>query len=742
MTRWATEGAVGGRIGMTVCESSPTYAAPPAPPAGAPNILILVLDDLGYADLGCYGGIADTPHIDALAAGGLRYTNFTATATCSATRGSLLTGRNHHAIGLASIVENATGHANSRGCISHKAATIAQVLRAHAYNTFALGKWHLAPTTHMTMAGPFEYWPLGKGFERYYGFLGPHADCWTPDLWQDNHRTEQPYPPSEGYHVDHDLIDAAVRMIRDQQSAQLGDVGKPFFGYLGFAAVHAPHHAPAEYLRRHAGRYAPGWDAMRARYFENQKRLGIIPPHAKLAPHNPGVRAWAELDANERRLFEKFQEAYAGFLSHADFQIGRLVAALEDMGIRDNTLIIVMSDNGSSLEGRESGMINELDYYNLMLASVGENERRLDDIGSYSAQSHYPWGWQQASATPFKWGKRWVHEGGLRVPFVVSWPAGIAARGELRHQRVNVTDVTPTVLDLLGLSMPETFAGVPQLPLHGRSFADTFKDPALVRPSTQYYEMLGNRGLYHDGWKLVCAHTDENGAPYGAFSDDRWELYDLQSDPTECKDLAAIDPRRVQDLLARWWTEAGRFNVLPLNDAGITDLRPPALQRSYRFFPHVAGIHFGAAPPLQRVSHTITAHVRLADAGANDGVLLAFGGRSGGYAFYIKDDHLVFHVNYSERARYELRSPQPIPKAAVRLVYQFTRTGDRSGIGRLHVDDRQVVEGPVEYLLLGSSSLEPFDVGQDTQSPVSPEYDSPFAIPAGRLQRVVVEVTE
>jgi len=473
----------------------PVLARDPAAPTHAPNVVFIVLDDVGFAHLGCYGSTIDTPNIDALAAGGLRYTNFNTTAMCSPTRASLLTGRNHHAVGMGTIADWCTGQPGYMGEISRAAATLPEMLRPHGYNSYATGKWHLSRGRDGTAAGPFDHWPLGRGFDQYYGFLHALADHWNPELFRDNHAIDTPRRP--GYHLTDDLIDESIAFIRDQQGPS---PGKPFFSYVALGACHSPHHAPQEYIDKYKGRFDGGWDEAREQWFARQLALGIAPAGTKLTPRNPKVRAWSALTDDERRLAARMQEVFAAFLDHTDAQIGRLIDYLRDNALLDNTLLVLMSDNGASDEGGEHGDLNIRRHYSFLPEHFDELLANIDRFGSEYTYNNYPAGWGHAGNTPHKWFKIDTHGGGIRDPLIIHWPAGIKQAGGIRNQYHHCTDLVPTVLELLGLQAPGVYQGQAQLPIDGVSMAYTFASAAAPnRKQVQYYEMLGDRGIWSGG---------------------------------------------------------------------------------------------------------------------------------------------------------------------------------------------------------------------------------------------------
>lgn len=728
-----TEGRFGGVIGRTYLDSTPWWPEPARPPRGAPDIVFIVLDDVGFADLGCYGSEIETPNVDRLAATGLRYTNFHVTAMCSPTRACLMTGRNAHAVGMGIIAEWATGFPGYRGRITRRAATLAEMLRDHAYNTLAVGKWHLVPMAEATAAGPFEDWPLGRGFDRWYGFHGALTDQWHPELFEDNHPVHA--PERDRYHLSGDLVDRALAFVRDQRAAA---PDRPFFLYLAFGACHWPHHVPREYIEKYRGWYDRGWDALRAERLARQKALGIVPPNTRLAPRNPGVPAWEDLSADERRVSARLQEVYAAFLDHTDAQIGRLLAGLEAFSRADNALVLLLSDNGASPEGGPLGAVNARKHMGYERDTLRDGLLALERLGTEHAFNHYPMGWAQASNTPLKWYKKDTHGGGIRAPLVVRWPARIRDPG-IRTQYHHVTDVVPTVLEVLGTEAPIVYKGVAQLPAHGVSMAYTFDAPGTpTRKVTQHYELLGDRAIWHRGWKAVARH--EKGVDFDA---DRWELYHVDEDFSECHDLADTHPEKLRELVELWWSEAGAFVVLPLDDREYERVAADVAARAravYTYYPGMARIDRLSGPDVSDRSYSITAHVEIPATGA-EGVLLAAGSRFAGYVLYVKDGRLVHEYVYAQDARIVIRSDVPVPTGRCTLGYQFTRTGPRQGRAALHIDAKRVAAAEVPktwpiYALAGGVLC-----GRDGGSPVSDAYACPFEF-TGTLHRVVVELRD
>ena len=543
-----------GTIGRTAADSVPAKLEPKQPGAGAPNIIYILLDDTGFADLHCYGSEAATPHIDALAAQGLLYNNFHSKAICSPTRASLLTGRNHHTVGMKELATEDQGYPHSRGRMTPAAATVAQILQSNGYSTYGVGKWHLVPRAEMKGSGSREHWPIQKGFDRWYGFLSGWTDQYKPDLIEDNRSIETPSKP--GYHFSEDIVEQGMKMMGDHVE---GSPDKPFFHYIAFGATHAPVQVPRRYMQKYLSTYEKGWDRIREKRYRRQLELGVIPANTKLPPRNPGDPAWEDLSADERTVFARFMAAYAAFMEHTDEQIGRVVEFLKEKGLFENTAICLMSDNGGAPEaGNKGGFVRPYGDPTTVKEMLG----RLDEMGSETTQPLYQRAWAMASVAPFKFYKLWPYRGGVQTPLIVSWPAGIRAKG-LRQQFVDVIDITPTALALAGVDAPAVFQGVCQIPLQGQSVRATFDDPNSPDPrDTQYFELWGSRSIYHKGWKAIGIHT-----PNTSFDGDRWELYHVAEDFSESENLAEKHPERLEALKALWWQEAERNGVLPLLEA-------------------------------------------------------------------------------------------------------------------------------------------------------------------------------
>ncbi len=739
------EGSAGPRIGLTIQDSTPAWPAPPRPPKGAPNILLILFDDAGFSDFGCYGSPIRTPHIDGLAAQGLRYTGFHTTAMCSTTRTALLTGRNHHSAGVGSLANFDSGYPGYRGKIAKEAGTLAEMLRPHGYRNYMLGKWHVTPLTESGSTGPFDGWPLARGFDRYYGFMDAATDQYTPELVRDNSPIAPPRTPQQGYHLTEDLVDQSISFLAGHVAEQ---PETPWLLWLALGAVHAPHQAPADLIRGYDPMFERGWDAEREERFARQKAMGIVPPDTTLPPRNADVGPWADCDADQRRFFTRLQSAFAGMLDHADQQIGRLLAFLDEAGLREDTLVLVLSDNGASQEGGPTGGVNLLGPRNLREETMAEKLARLEQIGAPGTYANYPLGWAMASNTPLRRYKQNTHGGGIRDPLVMCWPKGIPARGELRHQFVHACDLTPTLLDLIGVTPPATVNGVPQMPLEGVSFRPSLTDAtAPSKPVPQYFEMFGHRGLVHQGWKAVAYHTPET-----PFEDDRWELFHLESDFSESHDLAEQHPEKLQELIALWWEEARKHQVLPLDDRfrqrfAENAARVHGARKRYVFHAGVGHVPTEVAPDIRSRSYRIDAHARFT--GGDQGVLIAHGDATTGYALYLRDGHLVHDMNIGGE-HVIVTSDRPVPAGdhivslRVRRLTREAKPSIATGPGlsefTLLLDGAPVGSIQSRLGFFNFVSWAGLDVGCDRGSPVS-HYEPPFRF-TGQLRKVVVTMDD
>jgi arylsulfatase len=756
-----------GTINIDIRDSVPDWEpyTQPIPPEGSPNVLYIVLDDVGFSATEPFGGMIETPNINRIAERGLTYTNFHTTALCSPTRSCLMTGRNHTTNGMALITEASAGFPGANGHIPFECGTIAEVLGERGWNTYMTGKWHLTAEDEMNMASRKSQWPLGRGFERFYGFLGAETNQWYPDLVYDNHPVEQPRSPEEGYHLTTDLADKSLEFIRDAKAVA---PDKPFFFYFCPGACHAPHQVPKEWADKYKGKFDMGYERYRELVFDRQKKMGIVTDRAELSPINPyidqkgpegqpwpeldTVRPWDSLSDDERRLFCRMAEVYAGFLSHADHEIGRLLDHLEETGELDNTLIVLVSDNGASGEGGPNGSVNENKIFNGLPDRIEEALPYLDDLGSPRTYNHYPTGWAWAFDTPFKFWKRYSNwEGGTADPMIVSWPKGIATTG-VRRQFVHAIDIVPTIYESLGIEPPEVVKGYTQFPIEGLSFAATFADAtAKTAKQTQFYSMGGTRGIWHRGWKAASL-TPAGPYMWTDFATQRWELFDTENDPSECHDLATEHPEKLQELVALWWVEAGRYSALPLESRGIVEIltteRPQISKprNRYIYYPGTAEVPESVAPNIRNRSYTVAVEVNINTEEAG-GVLFAQGSRFGGHALYIKDGKLKYVYNWVGEFEQIVESTEPVPTGHVILSASFEREGDAmpaEGTLTLHFGERKVGEGriktqPGKFSLAG----EGLNVGKEGGEPVTDDYpgDYPWAFVGGTVKRAIIDVS-
>lgn len=707
-------------IGRTFKESRPGPIVRQTAPAGAPNILVWVIDDMGFGQLGSYGGLIETPNIDRVAQRGLRYTNYHTTPICSASRAALLTGRNSHRVHIGGHSAIAVGFPGQDALVPRAAGTVSENMRQSGYVTYAIGKWDHLPQADASAAGPFTYWPSGQGFDRYYGFLAFDSDNFRPTLWADHQPVD--LPPRADYHLSADMADKAIDWIGTRDAT---DPHRPFLMYWATGAVHAPHHAPQRWRDHYKGRFDAGWDVAAQRILDRQKRLGLVPADMALPPRPAGMKPWAELSRDEQKLFARQMEAFAAQLSHADEQFGRILDALEARGELDNTIVVVTADNGASAEGAPAGTFSEHYFANAYFATLEENLRRYDDWGGPSTYPHYAMGWAVAGNTPFRFYKQTAYEGGTRVPLILSWPKGIAARGELRGQYQHVTDLAPTILDAAGIAPAATVNGERQMSFDGVSMAYSFAAPAAPsRHPVQYYEMYGNRSIYANGWKAVVPHRldvwDFMNQP--AFGDANWELYDLASDPGEQHDLAAAQPRKLMEMRRLFDREAKANNVFPLtntSDAWGTVRKVLAADMArrgslWRYRGASARIPEALAPPVQSNSFTIEAKLDLT-AGA-DGTIAAIGGRYGGFALFLREGRPVFAYRGLDMVLSEVAADRALRRGPATLVLHFERRNDSDAFVRLTADGVELASGPIKGALprLSFSPGETFDLGRDT----------------------------
>jgi arylsulfatase len=748
-------------VGLTTYDArDPDTHYPPIrdlrPPAGAPNVLVILLDDVGFGASSTFGGPCHTPNIDKLAAGGLRYNRFHTTALCSPTRQALLTGRNHHSVGMGGITEIATAAPGYNSILPNTCAPLARTLKLNGYSTAQFGKCHEVPVWQTSPMGPFDAWPTGGGgFEYFYGFIGGETNQWYPALYEGTTPVEPQKTPEQGYHLSEDLTTKAIQWIR-QQKALMAD--KPFFTYFAPGATHAPHHVPREWADKYKGRFDQGWDRLREETFARQKQLGVIPADCQLTGRHTDIPAWDTITAEMKPILTRQMEVYAGFLEHTDHHLGRLIDALEDLEILEDTLIyVIIGDNGASAEGSLQGCFNEM----APLTGFAHLEtpefliERLDQLGGVEAYNHYAVGWAHAMDTPYQWTKQVAsHFGGTRNGTIVHWPRGIQARGEIRSQFHHVIDVAPTILEAAGLPQPTFVNGVQQRPIEGVSMAYSFNDPkAAERRQTQYFEMAGNRGIYHKGWTAVTRHRTPwvtGQVKLAAFDDDVWELYDTSTDWTQAQDLAREHPQKLHELQRLWLIEATKYNVLPLDDRFAERANPetagrPQLIKGTRqlLFGGMGRLSESSIVNFKNKSHAITAEVVVPEVGA-EGVIIAQGGLTGGWSLYAKEGKPKYCYNFYGVNRYTIAGTATIPAGTHQVRMEFAYDGGglaKGGTVTLYVDGQKAGEGRVEQTEpMVFSADETCDVGFEAGSPVTDDYPTAGGTFSGEVNWVEIDV--
>jgi arylsulfatase len=759
-----------GKIELDIRDSEPDwgpYAAPKAPD-GAPNVLYIVWDDTGIATWDCFGGLVEMPAMSRIAERGVRLSQFHTTALCSPTRASLLTGRNATTVGMAIIEEFTEGFPGFSGRIPADTALLSEVLAERGWNTYCTGKWHLTPLEESNLAATKRHWPLSRGFERFYGFMGGETDQWYPDLVYDNHPVAPPATPEEGYHLSKDIADKTIEFIRD---AKVIAPDKPWFSYVCPGAGHAPHHVFKEWADKYAGKFDMGYEKYREIVLENQKKMGIVGANTELSPINPyldvkgpngepwplqdTVRPWDSLEDEEKKLFCRMAEVFAGFLSYTDDQLGRILDYLEESGQLDNTIIVVISDNGASGEGGPNGSVNEVKFFNGYIDTVEESLRFYDNLGGTDTYNHYPIGWAMAFNTPYKLYKRYAsHEGGIADTAIISWPNGITAHGEVRDNYVNVCDITPTVYDLLGITPPDTVGGIAQKPLDGVSFKAALEDStASTGKDTQFYTMLGTRGIWHDGWFANTVHA-ATPSGWSHFDKDRWELYHIEDDRSQCHDLAGERPEKLEEMKKLWFAEAAKYNGLPLADLNILETlmrsRPYLVgdRTTFTYYPNTAEVGIGAAVEIRGQSFSVLAEVTVDTTGA-EGVLFKQGGAHGGHVLFIQDGRLHYIYNFMGEEEQKISSEGAAPLGkhvfGVRYVRGGTVEGSHTPLGEatLFIDDAaagslaEMKVHPGTFGLAGAG----LSVGRNSGSAVSGSYKAPYAFSGGTISQVVVDVS-
>jgi len=731
-----------GKMARSYEDSEEWWAPEVQPKKDAPNIIIFLLDDVGFAHIGSYGGLIETPNIDNLASSGLRFNNFHTAALCSPSRASLMAGRNPHSIGLGSHALTAMGFPGYNAIIPKSAKSAANYLQEAGYVNYALGKWDHTPLYEVSQVGPFDHWPSGEGFQHAYTFMAADVHQFVPVMWNDHY--PEPYRKSE--HLDQDLANRAIEWITGHKSIK---PDLPFMMLWASGSMHSPHHAPDDYLDKYKGKFDMGWDNAREMIFENQKKLGIIPKGTKLTKRIDEMPAWDSLNAEEKKLFARQMEAFAAQMEYVDYQIGRVVKELERVGELDNTLIFVTSDNGASGEGGLAGTFNETYVINGMQTPFDANMRHYEDWGRTNTYPHYHAGWAMAGNTPFKYFKQSEHRGGQQDPLIVSWPNGIKAKGEIRSQYHHITDIAPTILDTAGVEVPESYHGIEQQPMDGISMRYAFNDASAPnKKQRQYYEMFGHRAIWADGWKAVTLHAksmpwDLNSVQ--PFDQDEWELYHVAEDFSENNNLAEKYPEKLAELQKIFDEEAWKYNVYPLYDdmmkrISAQESRLFGDQKEFVYYaPGAVRIAEKASVPVKNRSHNIVTNLDLK--GGEEGVIVSVGGMTGGFSLFINDGKLVYDYNYLDGVHYILESPA-LPKGMTNLKFNFIRSGMFAGTGELYVNGKKVDEIDMPVMHRSTYSLaETFDVGLDTGTQVSKLYTGPFPF-KGVLDKVIVTLTD
>ncbi|UFH56172.1 arylsulfatase [Spirosoma sp. KNUC1025] len=722
-----------GAIGKTVGETQQWWPERKKAPQGAPNIVWILLDDIGFGAVSSFGGLIQTPTLDSLAYNGLRYTNFHTTSICAPTRAALLTGRNHHSAHMGLFPENAVGTPGYDAQIPFEKATIAEILKENGYNTFALGKWHITPLADLTPAGPFNRWPTGRGFDHFYGFPSRGStDQWHTEFWEDTRRIKD---QQNGKHFNEVLASKAIEYISEQKSA---DPAKPFFLYVATGAGHAPHQVAKEWSDKYKGKFDGGWDQYREQVLANQIRLGIVPKNTVLPPRNPGIKDWNTLSAPEKKLYARFMEVYAGFLSYTDYEIGRIINHLKQTGQLDNTLVFVsVGDNGASKEGTFVGTVNNFDPAISDEDHLKKNLEEIDLIGTEFAKANYPLGWAAATNVPFRqWKTDANSEGGTRNPLIVFYPNGIKEKGGIRTQYGHVIDILPTTVELMKAQVPQTINGYKQDAVEGTSLAYSLNDAkAKDRHTQQYYEILGSRSIYKDGWKAGTLHVKKQ-----PFEQDKWELFNLNEDFNELHDLAASNPGKLKELRALFESEAVKYNIYPLKDGTPPTVGPSAYKNLNQvvLYPGIQTLIDIASPLAGKPSFTLTADVTIPDAGT-EGVLLSRGGRAGGLSFFIQNRKLQFVYNLGDGTKYAVSSNASVPSGKAQLRAEITYNEQKkSGQIRLYINGAKEGETTFGRSIASSYSHEGVNVGLDDLTPVADTYKVPYAF-TGKINKVTLD---
>lgn len=739
-----------GTINLRSKDSIPDFPKPIRAPKGAPNVLLVLLDDVGFGATSTFGGPCSTPTLDTLARNGLKYNQFHTTALCSPTRAALITGRNHHSAHTGVIMEAGTGYPGYNTMMTKETATVAEILKQNGYGTAWFGKNHNVPDWQTSQAGPFDLWPTGLGFDHFYGFIGGDTSQWRPAVTEGT-KPIDPYLGKKDYNFDYDIANRASQWISMQKAV---DPDKPFFCYYAPGATHAPHHPKKEWVEKYKGKFDQGWDKLREETLERQKRMGIVPANTRLTPLAPGLPAWNTLNEDQKKVYARYMEVYAGFLEQTDHNIGRVLETIRQTGELDNTLVIyIAGDNGASAEGSPQGLLNEMTFFNGYPEDPKQVLNRMEEIGTWKTYNHYPAGWAHALCTPFQWTKQIAsHYGGTRNGMVISWPKEIRARGELRAQWHHCIDIVPTILEACRITAPASVNGVPQKPIEGVSMAYTFGDSqAKSRRTKQYFELMGNRALYKDGWVACTTPPNTPWDPAGASVDEitgyAWELYHTNNDFSQSENLALKMPEKLRDLQLEFYAEAAKFNVLPIDNSKTSRLDPairPSLTRgrkSFRFTEGMIRIPEGASPDIKNKSWSITADLEVTEGG--QGMVVTQGGLFGGWALYLNKGKPVFHYNFLDLSRYEIAAQEPLPAGKHRIVMEFAYDGGGMGKGgtvSLSADGKSLATGRVEKTIPIRVTIdETLDIGEDTGTPVSLGYDVPFKL-NGKLEKVIIDL--
>jgi len=741
------------KIGRTFKDSKPGTMTLTKAPAGAPNILIILIDDAGFGQFGTFGGQVPSPNLDRLAKMGLRYTRFHTTALCSPTRAALLTGRNHHSAGTGVITEIGDGYPGYSGEIPKSAGMFAEILRQGGYSTAFIGKNHNIADWETSISGPYDRWPSLQGFDYFYGFIGGEMDQWQPVLYRGTTPVAMEIPKGQegAYTLNDSLADDTIRYIHQEKSAT---PDRPFFIYYAPGATHAPHHVPKSWIDRFRGQFSQGWDKYREETYQRQLKMGVIPPDTKLTPRPREIPAWESLSPDEKRVSERLMEVFAAYTAQTDYEVGRVLDALEEVGQLHNTLIFwEIGDNGASMEGTLSGCFNELATLQGIPEDASFLLKHIDELGSAKASNHIPVGWAWAVNTPFQWGKQVAsHFGGTRNPLVIAWPDRIKDAGGIRTQFHHVIDIAPTALEAAHLAQPVEVNGVKQKPIEGVSMVYSFDDARAATPRhIQYFEMFGNRALYKDGWIATARHGrlpwETVGASTGDFDHDPWELYKLDEDFSEANDVSGRYPQKLKELQDDFWVEAKKYDVLPLDDRfaerGDPSLRPSLIEgrTNFTYYSGAVRIPESSAANTKNTSHTIIATIEVLQSGG-DGVLVAEGGAAGGYTLYIQGGKPVYEYNFMAHERYRIASAETLPQgpASVRVDFKYDGGGiGKGGTASLFVNDRKVAEGRIDKTVPSRFGNETLDVGMDNGSPVSESYKAPFAY-AGTIKKVQINL--